>query len=173
LNKTCSSCGCGHDHHLYNCSTLTPRVLESRNMIIDSFTGKNRFLSNFYPCMVYLDGVSYPSVEHAYQAAKTLDKTLRVQFQSCTSAESKRLGTKLPLRSDWEQIKLQVMQNLLEQKFSKGSSLWNMLEKTKGNTLVEGNYWHDNVYGSCTCRKCGDKGRNELGKMLMQIRDNG
>jgi hypothetical protein len=61
------------------------------------------------------------------------------------------------------------MQGLLEQKFLKGSELRAKLEETRGKLLVEGNWWHDNVYGSCHCLKCGDKGRNELGKMLMRI----
>ena len=40
---------------------------------IDSFSGEHKFLSNFYPCNVTLDDIGYPSVEHAYQAAKTLN----------------------------------------------------------------------------------------------------
>lgn len=37
---------------------------------IDSFRGNFRWLSNFWPCSVVLDGVVYPSVENAYQAVK-------------------------------------------------------------------------------------------------------
>jgi hypothetical protein len=37
--------------------------------------------------------------------------------------------------------------------------------------LIEGNWWHDNFYGSCTCNKCVNKGENNLGKILMKIRE--
>ena len=39
------------------------------------------YLSNFWPARVMLDGVEYPSTEHAYQAAKTLDKVTRERIR--------------------------------------------------------------------------------------------
>lgn len=144
-----------------------------RSPVINAFKGNYRFLSNFAPCDVYLDGKQYPSVEHAYQAAKTMDPTLRVPFESGTAAEAKKRGKKLVKRPDWENVKLEVMEKLLVQKFLEGTQYRAKLDATKGYELIEGNWWHDNVYGSCTCANCGDKGRNELGKMLMRIRDAG
>ena len=44
-------------------------------MAIDSFTGDYHFLSNFAASKVELDGVEYKSVEHGYQAAKTLNRS--------------------------------------------------------------------------------------------------
>jgi len=38
--------------------------------MIDSFKGDFRFLSNFYPVNVDYEGIMYPTVEHAYVAAK-------------------------------------------------------------------------------------------------------
>lgn len=172
--ETCLLCKCGMGQHLYDCPTLIPVCLEPKIMIIDSFRNKNRFLSNFFPCTVYLDGVSYPSVEHAYQAAKTHDLTIRESFRSVTASEAKRKGSNVLLRPDWEGKKLEVMKNLLEQKFREGTELRNMLDQTKGNTLVEGNYWHDNFWGDCSCNRrkdCEKEGRNHLGKLLMDIRD--
>lgn len=169
----CPHCECGVDHHLYSCSTLIRAEIEPHPTVIGSFMGPYRFLSNFWPVEVYLEGVSYPSVENAYQAAKTTSLALREPFKTYSAAEAKKHSHRLVVRADWEQIKLGVMQGLLEQKFLKGSELRAKLEETRGKLLVEGNWWHDNVYGSCHCLKCGDKGRNELGKMLMRIRDNG
>jgi hypothetical protein len=38
--------------------------------------------------------------------------------------------------------------------------------------LVEGNYWHDNYWGDCSCNKCqATPGINKLGKMLMDLRE--
>ena len=84
---------------------------------IDHFRGEHFFLSNFYPCQVELDGVSYNSVEHAYQAAKTLDPKIRFKIGASTAGQAKRLGAVCPMREDWLEIKLSVMESLLRQKF--------------------------------------------------------
>jgi ribA/ribD-fused uncharacterized protein len=140
-------------------------------MAIRKFTGMYEALSNFFECIVQMDGVLYPSVEHAYQAAKTLNKEERIPFQNCTSRESKAMGKTLDLRADWINYKYRVMEDLLRQKFSDlNPELMRLLLDTRGNELVEGNYWHDNIWGSCTCSKCKDTGDNALGKLLMKIR---
>lgn len=62
---------------------------------ITSFRGPYRFLSNFYPAYVsgYWQDGQYPSVEHAYQAAKTTSKTRREAIRNAaTAAHAKRLG---------------------------------------------------------------------------------
>lgn len=136
---------------------------------ISSFTGDYRFLSNFYPSVVSLDGIEYQSVEHAYQAAKTLDKEERKPFHKHplpTAAEAKKLGRKLTLRSDWEGVKLSVMEGLLVQKFAHPDLKEKLLE-TGEDLLVEGNYWGDVYWG--VDKKKG--GQNHLGKLLMKIRD--
>jgi len=149
---------------------------------ISSFSGPYRWLSNFYGAeamgdvanlgvSVEYDGVSYPSVENAYQAAKTSDPELRVQFVSCTAGQAKRRGNKLDLVSGWDSYKFTVMDNLLRQKFSdRNPRLKQALIDTRRETLVEGNTWHDNVWGRCECSSCGGTGANRLGAMLMQIR---
>ena len=135
---------------------------------ISSFTFENRFLSNFYPCQVELDGVIYPSTEHAYQAAKTLDLEARKPFYqvpAISAAESKKLGRKLTIRPNWEDVKLQVMEDLLNQKFSH-PELKEKLLQTGDQLLVEGNYWGDTFWG-VDSRKGG---LNHLGRLLMEIR---
>jgi N-glycosidase YbiA len=116
-------------------------------------------------------GVVYPHVEHAYQAAKTLDRDVRLEFASPTleSWEAKKMGSELELRPDWEDIKLTVMEILVRQKFLNPEYLERLL-LTKGY-LEEGNYWHDQFWGNCTCKKhIAEPGQNHLGKILMQVR---
>lgn len=48
---------------------------------IEGFFNEYRFLSNFWPAVVELDGIRYPTVEHAYQAAKTLDRAARREMR--------------------------------------------------------------------------------------------
>jgi ribA/ribD-fused uncharacterized protein len=87
---------------------------------INSFSGQYKFLSNFYHSVVVFDEDEYPTVEHAYQAAKFKERPLRIQVQrSETPAEAKRLGRTANLRSDWESVKKQVMKDCLMSRFKK------------------------------------------------------
>ncbi len=133
-------------------------------MAITSFTGFYSFLSNFFAVRVTLDAHEYPSVENAYQAAKTLHYARRIELQTCSAAQAKRIGRSLPLRADWEQIKEQVMLDLLRQKFTHPSLALRLLE-TGDQDLVEGNYWGDTYWGVCR-----GVGKNRLGMLLMQVR---
>ncbi len=141
-------------------------------MDITSFTGEYRFLSNFYPCTVLYEDMKYPSVEHAYQAAKTLDPVGRGIILRCaTAAEAKIAGRRLRLRSNWEQVKLQTMELCLRSKF-RNIELADKLVATGDARLIEGNTWGDQFWG--VSRKRNEliaSGENHLGKLLMKIRD--
>ena len=133
---------------------------------ITSFDGPHRFLSNFHPCGVTLGGERYPSVEHAYQAAKTLNDIGRETIRCCKSAgAAKRLGRCVSLRPGWDKIKLAVMMDLLRQKFS-DPELKRLLLATGDAELIEGNTWGDTYWGVCD-----GKGENWLGRLLMQARE--
>ncbi len=129
--------------------------------MIDSFSGPHRFLSNFWPCGVDLDGVAYPSTEAAYQAAKTLDVDARRVFERAQPGQAKTLGRRVVLRADWEDVKVDVMRDLLAQKFAPGSDLAALLSATSPHELVEGNHWNDTFWGVCR-----GKGQNLLGRLL-------
>ena len=137
-------------------------------MAIEKFEGDYRFLSNFHPCEIILDGDKYASVEHAYQAAKTIDFEERARLQSwnlLNATEAKRAGRKVTLRSDWGEVKNAIMLDLLRQKFS-DDLLETMLLDTQNEDLVEGNWWGDTYWGMCN-----GKGENHLGKLLMKVRE--
>lgn len=137
------------------------------------FNGKFKFLSNFEPCQVEFDGVTYPSTEHAYQAAKTTDLKVRALFllPNVTAGKAKRMAKTMKVREDWNAIRVDLMEGLLRQKFAPGTPLALELVALKDYEICEGNYWHDNFWGSCTCSKCADKGENVLGKLMMKLRD--
>lgn len=133
---------------------------------IDNFEGEFRFLSNFWPSVVHFEGMEFNSVEHAYQAAKTLDKDLRMKIRNAkTPNDAKRLGKKVDLRADWETEKLSIMFGLLRQKFE-NPELRQKLLATGDAELIEGNWWGDTFWGVCRGR-----GKNHLGRLLMNIRD--
>jgi ribA/ribD-fused uncharacterized protein len=137
-----------------------------------SFRGDKAFLSNFFPSVIYYDGHAYPTVEHAFVAAKTLDLSERQDVRACaTPGQAKRLGRTLTLRPDWDDIKINIMRELVFQKFN---YYWDLKAKLLKivEPIVELNEWHDNFWGSCTCEGCADKEKhNNLGKILTFIRN--
>ena len=138
---------------------------------ITLFDGKEyEFLSNFYPCSIEYEGLVYPTTEHAFQAAKTHDKIKRELIANCaTPGDAKRMGRKVELRGDWEEVKDSVMLKVLRIKF-KDEKLRGKLLATGNAMLIEDTRWHDNWWGVCNCEKCPGVGKNMLGTLLMQVR---
>lgn len=143
---------------------------------IKGFFGEYRFLSNFWAAKVYLDGEEYRSVENAYQAAK-YKKDSREYLKKCSPREAiifVRENTEYKYPEDeWNRIKLQIMRELLIQKFNKSLNPENYekLKATGGKYLEEANYWGDTYWGvNKTEANENGVGENNLGKLLMEIR---
>lgn len=143
--------------------------------MIDRFKGKYGWLSNFYPARVVLDGVVFPSLEHGYQAGKVLSYEIRERIRALPTPGAakrfgKRIGKTIPYRPAWSQsFRINLMRYLLWQKFS-DPILRQRLIDTGDELLVECGHWHDQFFGCCRCSKCGGKGLNWLGVLLMAIR---
>lgn len=141
---------------------------------ICSFRGTYNNLSNFSPAHIMLDGITYPHVENAFQAMKCADISLRGDFVKLSPGQAKRYGRQVTMRTDWNEVKDDVMLSALEQKFDLRGQNGMLLKSTGFSTLIEGNTWHDNYWGRCSCRSCqpfvrGDS--NHLGMLLSRIRD--
>ena len=121
---------------------------------IKGFRGEYQFLSNFYPCKIIFGDLVFDNVEAAFQAAKCENNNDRLIFRGLTGSEAKKLGRRVKLRSDWEQVKIPIMTELVRQKFSRDSELIKRLATTGDAILVEENMWHDNFYGDCACTRC-------------------
>ena len=127
--------------------------------MIISFFGSHRFLSNFW---IESDG---SSIEVKYQQAKCANEEDKLKFKGLLPREAKKLGRKIKLRSDWDHIKVSIMESLVRDKFNNSSTLRIKLLETGDNELVELNSWGDTFWGVCN-----GKGENNLGKILMKIR---
>jgi ribA/ribD-fused uncharacterized protein len=135
--------------------------------IINGFQGRYYFCSNFYPNYVTYEHIVYPDNEHAYQAAKTLSTTERIRIAKLeTPGQAKKEGRKLLLRSDWEEIKLEVMKEIVLIKFMSSEILTGLLLSTGDAELIEGNWWKDIYWGVYN-----GKGENHLGIILMNTRE--
>lgn len=135
--------------------------------MIDKFEGEYAFLSNFYEAPVTYQGITYRTSEAAFQAQKTLDHQERVKFSdpSLTPGQAKRLGRKITLRKDWEAVKIKTMYLIVLAKFEQHPNLSARLLATGDEELIEGNTWGDTTWGVCN-----GTGANNLGKILMQVR---
>jgi ribA/ribD-fused uncharacterized protein len=161
---------------------------------VKGFFGDYQFLSNFWPCHVILDGISYKSVELAYQASKWKAGADREYFTRCTSLQSieynrTRIGINAIAQTgsgasvdggthvsapngyapdEWNTVKISIMRSLLEQKFDAkmNPELRAQLLATGTKHLEEMNWWGDTFWGT---NKEG-KGENMLGRLLMEVR---
>lgn len=134
--------------------------------------GKYGCFSNFYLCNVEFDGLQYSNSEAAWQSHKTLNESERKDFCSLSPSDSKKKGKRVHLRSDWEDIKYQLMIAVCYEKFSQNKELGDILKSTGDAVLIENTTgWHDNIWGNCECPRCSNKvGQNLLGKALMEVR---
>lgn len=134
---------------------------------ITVFRGAYAFLSNFYESPMIFHGISYQSAEAAFQAQKCLTDEEKQEFTEVTPTKAKRKGRQVSLRSDWEEVRVGLMEEIIRAKFTENETLKAMLLATGDAELKEGNTWNDTFWGIDS--KTG-KGENNLGKILMKVR---
>lgn len=137
--------------------------------MIKEFKGETKWLSNFALVKIVLDGIEYPSTEHAYMSAKCSNKTWKkiCANPTITCGQIKFLGTTVKLVDNWDDIKVEVMTECINQKFAQ-QPYKDMLLATGNQFLQEGNNWGDIIWGVDI--KTGE-GQNLLGKLIMNFRD--
>lgn len=157
LIKNPSECSDGHKNIFQN-------VQDDK---IIGFNKKNGtdFLSNFYPSTIKYQGFFYQTVEHAYQASKTVDeKSREIIRKSKNPMDAKKLGRALVLRDDWDDVKISIMKELIEEKFQNPFLMY-MLIDTCDYQLINENRWNDRFWGMTN-----GIGENWLGKILEEVR---
>lgn len=137
-------------------------------MDILQFTGEYRWLSNFEPVQVTIGGRHFPSVEHAYMSCKSDDPNWIADCMNPAHSPGKikRMSRAIKIRSNWEDIKLEVMYQLLAQKFTQ-EPFKTKLIATGQVHISEGNKWNDTYWGIDFVKG----GQNNLGRLIMIIRD--
>ena len=136
--------------------------------MITEFQNEYRWLSNFAPVKIKLDGLEFSSVEHAYMSAKSDDEEWKkfCSNPNNTAGDVKRKSRSVILKDNWNEIKLEVMASCIEQKFNTEPYRIKLLE-TNNEYLQEGNRWNDKFWGVCLKT---NKGENHLGKLIMDVR---
>lgn len=134
---------------------------------ISKFQGEYDFLDNLYPAPVEWEGMVYCCVEAAFQASKTADVEARRRFTQMPPAKIREKGSKLPISPQWEQEKREIMKQLVLQKFQSDPLLTQKLKATGNAIVLHGKgkdaFWGIDLYSW--------EGRNELGKIIMEVRN--
>ncbi len=140
---------------------------------IHDFHGQYSWLDNMFLVDVEWEpGLVFNSTEQGFVYFKTTERSARKTIKAIKDpCRAKGYGRIMQMREDWDEIKFGIMYELVKKKFDQHSHLAGRLIATNGSYLVEGNTWHDNIWGDCSCRQCADvEGQNFLGKTLMSIR---
>lgn len=136
--------------------------------LIMEMTNKYFFLNNFFDCKVTYDGITYKNSEAAFQAQKTKRKEERFRFKNLNPQKAKSIGRGVVLREDWEEVKDQIMYEIVKVKFQQNPDLKQKLLDTANAEIVEGNYHHDCYWGVDMVTL---QGYNKLGKICEKVRE--
>jgi ribA/ribD-fused uncharacterized protein len=126
--------------------------------------------TNFYQAPIDLDGKTWPTTEHYFQAQKFIGTSYLEVIRNFDRPRQAFDLSRNPTvsrwrRKDWEDIKIDIMRKALLAKFTQHKPLRQMLLGTGDNMLVE-HTPHDKFWGNG-----GDgSGQNHLGMLLMEIR---
>jgi N-glycosidase YbiA len=127
------------------------------------------FLSNFAPYPIFIENELWKTVEHYFQASKFNDRSIKLKIMGMDSpmkAANEGRNRDNLLKKDWENIKEDVMRRALRSKFLQHPKLRKELILTGSNVLIEhtvnDSYWADGGDGT---------GKNRLGRLLMEVRD--
>lgn len=142
------------------------QAIETETQIFGLF-GKYRALSNFHEEPLIVDGLKFRWSEAAYMAEKTFLAKEKLALMECeTPGRAKKLGRTITLRDDWEEVKEAKMLKVLRAKFQQSEFCRELLLSTGDKYIEETNWWGDDFWGKSTAA-----GKNTLGKLLMQVRE--
>jgi N-glycosidase YbiA len=124
--------------------------------------------SNFSAHVIVYKGITYPTLEHAFQAQKFSDEKTREEIRKASSPlVAFKIGRSTPnIRKDWKVIKINIMYELLKSKVEQHEEVRRKLSETGDEEIIEENpndsFWGAGIDG---------KGENHMGKLLMKVRE--
>ena len=124
------------------------------------------FLSNMYECPIVWKGVTFKSSETLFQMFKCKNIDDMSKFQKLNGFQAKKLGRKIEMRPDWNEVRIKYMEFVLKLKFDQNLDLRERLMRTEGKIEENNNNWNDTFWGITN-----GKGENHLGKLLYKLRE--
>lgn len=137
--------------------------------MIHTLEGK---LDIFFPFEVNFGGVTFPSVGHAFESARSLEESW---VRTCINPNSTkeilyRRHEELEIVPNWNQIKLKLMFDLITQKYSDKKLKAELLD-TKGQNIEAGGEDASEFWGKNWAVE-PNTGENWLGRIIMEVRSN-
>ena len=132
---------------------------------ITAFTGGYDFLSNSFPCSVEIDGLKFNSAEAAFWAQRVKDVNARRKCARLNPNKAREKAMNAVPIDDWDELKEDIMKKILKIKFS-NPDLKKKLKDTKKLKLLNNTTYRDEYWGIHL-----GKGKNKLGVLLMELRD--
>lgn len=145
-------------------------ITDYKEPVLNFYSVKDPYgeFSNFYLFPVVIDGVSWPTSEHYYQAHKYTDPELMERVRAAeTPMAAAILGRdpNIPKRPDWDTYKDIAMEVAVRAKFSQNQYLQLLLLSTNEAVI------HEHTKSDCYWGDCGDgTGKDKLGILLMKLR---
>lgn len=140
-------------------------------MAIKFYSTKDAYgeFPNFTSFPFVLNDAEWPTSEHYFQAQKFDDEAYREKIRTTKSPMvAARLGRsrKVPIKPDWESVKVDVMRTAVRAKIRAHKKLTELLLSTGDEELIE-DAARDYFWG------CGadGSGQNWLGRILMEVRE--
>ena len=129
---------------------------------------ETRWLSNMSYVNIEYDGIVYPSTENFYQAMKYKSNVTRKSISGMRSFTAKKFSRDNEMTNDkFESRKLEIMLYAQRKKYEQ-EPFKSKLLATGDCLLEEGNWWYDSFWGVDIKTRIGE---NNLGKLIMQVRD--
>lgn len=138
-------------------------------IMLEDIRFEKDFLNLDFPVDIVYDQETYPTALHAFYAAKSKDAYMHAICASRSTGYASRMGHRAVPASGWDEDQYRIMQDILATKFrNPGMSI--LLNSVPDSFLTACNENHENLWGTCTCRSCNNKGMNLLGLMLLKIK---
>ena len=146
-----------------------------------AFHSHKNIFSNFFPCNIEVDGITFPSVEHGYQWYQAKDANLEDLAEQIKNAphagKAKKLSKSIPreFRDNWEKINIEKMKTLLKAKVAQVPAFEAALIESSGSILAESTpdrFWASGLSNEDTEKTNPQTwpGLNKLGHLMMDIR---
>ena len=151
-----------------------------KNQDVEAFGGSKDCLSNFYPCDMVFNGMSYKSSEHAYQAEKARkcgrpDLVPKI-VEAKSAFQAKKASKEIACDKKWEEQNVDLMEQIVAAKIESVPEVKAYLVNTGSRPIAEAvpfsSFWGTGLAREATLATDRSRwpGRNQMGSVLEKIR---
>lgn len=144
-----------------------------------AFQSEHAWPSNFYPSPIEIEGIPFPTVEHAYHYSRAMrhndSHSATLILRTKNPKNVKKLSYGIETSRDWDRDKIDIMRHLIGEKFRQNPALSGKLIASGSNNLIEATldpFWGAKAApGSKSIKNGTWTGANMLGKILVEATD--